>query len=185
MTSRKGGHDTLFIVAIGESVELRHLLNEPELELTDDRWHGCTPLAARALWLFSYRRCVTVSRSAGLVRIDTRRFWVMTSTRTIRIEDIARIVCRAQGLPTVWRPWYALAGGSMVDSDVALYYVALSLRRTEEEVPLFTLLESLPMPDGVVTKLTGGSDGDRVGDEGVARLVTQLHDYLGLPIGRR
>lgn len=164
---------------------LRHLLIEPELEMTDDRWHGCTPLALRILWLLSYRRCVTVDRAAGQVRIDTRRFWFVASTRIIRVDSVARVVCSAQAMPTGLQPWRLFTSRSMVDADVAFYYVALVLRDGREEIPLFTLIESLPAEDGVLTRLSGDSDGNRIGDEGATRLVTQLQDYLGLARVRR
>ena len=159
---------------------MRHLLIEPELELTEYRWHGCTPLTVRILWLFSYRRCVTVDRRVGQVRIDTRRFWFFSSTQIVDAKNVARIVCRAQAVPTGFPLWRVFAARSMVNSDVAFYCVALRLRDSTEEVPLFTVIESLPVTDGVLTRLTGASDGDRIGDEGATRLVAQLRDYLGL-----
>ena len=164
---------------------MHHLLIEPELKLTDYSWHGCTPLAVRILWLFSYRRCVTVDRRVGQVRIETRRFWFASSTRTFKTDKVAGIVCRAQALPTGFPLWRALAlDRPLVDTDVAFYYVALRLRDSADEVPLFTVVESLPVADGPLTRLTGESDGDRIGDEGTTRLLSQLREYLGLAKGR-
>lgn len=165
---------------------MRHLLIEPELKLTDYSWHGCTPLAVRMLWLFSYRRCVTVDRRVGQVRIETRRFWFASSTRILRTDQVAGIACRAQALPTGFPLWRIFAQGRpMLDTDVAFYFVALRLRDSADEVPLFTVLESLPVEDGPFTQLTGDSDGDRIGDEGATRLLTQLREYLGLAKGRQ
>ena len=160
---------------------MRHLLIEPEVELTDYRWHGCTPLAVRILWLFSYRRCVTVDRRRGHVCIDTRRFWFFSKAQIVDAGRVTRIVCQAQALPTGFPLWRLFAvDRSMVNSDVAFYYVALRLRDSSDEVPLFTVIESLPATVGPLTRLTGGSDGNRIGDEGATRLLTQLRDYLGL-----
>ena len=165
---------------------MHHLLIEPEIELTDYRWQGSTPLAARILWLFSYRRTVTIDRRLGHVRIETRRFWILSSTQIINIDRVARLMCRAQALPTGFPLWRLFASdGSMIDTDVAFYCVALRLRDSGDEVPLFTVIESLPVRDGLLTRLTGTSDDNRIGDEGTTRLLEQLRDYLGLAKGRQ
>jgi hypothetical protein len=165
---------------------LRHLLIEPELALTEHRWHGCTPLALRVLSLFSYRRCVTVDRVRREVRIATRRFWFFSHIRKVRLDEVERLVCRAQAMPTGFPLWrvFSIGGGPMVDSDIAFYYFALRLRQSSEEVPLFTVLESLPVEDDWMTRVTGESDGDRIGDEGATHLLDQLREYLGLEKGR-
>jgi hypothetical protein len=165
---------------------LHHLLIEPEIELTDYRWQGCTPLPVRILWLFSYRRTVTIDRRLGAVRIETRRFWILSSTHIINTDRVAGLVCRAQALPTGFPLWRVFTlERSLVDADVAFYFVALRLRDSGDEVPLFTVIESLPTQDGPLTRLTGVSDDNRIGDEGTTRLLKQLGDYLGLTKGHQ
>jgi hypothetical protein len=169
----------------GSRVVLRHLLIEPEIKLTDYRWEGSTPLSVRLLWFFSYRRTVTVDRRLGVVRIETRRFWVLSSTQIINTDRVARLVCHAQAMPTGFPFWRVFATDrAMVNTDIAFYFVALRLRDSADEVPLFTVIESLPVKDGPMTGLAGESDGNRIGDEGATRLLTQLRDYLGLGQGR-
>jgi hypothetical protein len=160
---------------------VRHLLIEPELRQSEDRWTATTPLIARALWLFSYRRRVTIDRRRGQLRIDTWRFWLAASTRVVPIARIERIVCEAQALPTGFSLLRFFYGpGLGFSTDLAMYYIALRLRDDGTELPLFTLIESQPADDGVLARLTGAADETRTGDEGVARFLTELHTCLGL-----
>ena len=163
---------------------MRHLLIEPELTLTDYRWHGCTPLFVRILWLHSYRRCVTVDRNRGEVVIDTRWLWFLRTTRSVAFARIERLVCSAQALPTGFALWRAFAmERPIVDTEVAFYFVALKTRDSAEEIPLFTVVESLPGDDSGIERLAGDACGPRIGDEGSTRLMAQLRDYLGLNKG--
>jgi hypothetical protein len=160
-------------------------LIEPELVLTDYRWHGCTPLFVRILWLFSYRRCVTVDRNRALVEIETRWLWFLRSSRSVAFARIERLVCEAQSLPTGFPLWRAFAlDRPLIETEVAFYCLALKMRDSGDEIPLFTVLESLPTDGGSLERLAGDTSGPRIGDEGTTRLMAQLQDYLGLKKGR-
>jgi len=165
--------------AVEIPVTVHHLLIEPELQESENRWIGTTPLFVRVLWLFSYRRSVTVDRRSRQVRIDTRRFWLAESTRIVPLARIERLVCEAQALPTGFSLWrFFITAGSGLSTDLAMYYVALRLRDDAEEVPLFTLIESLPGDGGALERLAGVDDDDRIGDEGTTRFLAELRQYL-------
>ena len=165
---------------------MRHLLIEPELALTDYRWHGCTPLFVRILSLFSYRRCVTVDRNRQQLQIDTRWLWFLRSSRSVAFARIERLVCEAQALPTGFPLWRAFVmERPLVETDVAFYFVALKMRDSGDEIPLFTVIESLPADGDGLQVLAGDADEPRIGDEGVTHLIAQLQTYLGLNKDRR
>jgi len=159
-----------------------HLLIEPELARSEHRLTATTPLFVRALYLFSYRRLVTIDRRLEHVRIDTRRFWLAENTRIVALASIERVVCEAQALPTgfsLWRFFYSQDSG--LSTDLAMFYIALRLRDARGEVPLFTLIESQPGDGTLLERLAGDADDVRVGDEGVTRFLAELNDALGLP----
>jgi hypothetical protein len=146
---------------------MNHLYLAPDLEVSADRLHGCTPWLVRALWLFSFCRCVTVSRRLNHLIITTRWLWLY----------------RAQAIPSlsIWR-YLSLDGSAL--SDSALFMISLALKHSEEELPLFTVWEEQP---------TGESDwldelaGERtatpeIGDEEAGSVVEMLRKFIGVRI---
>jgi hypothetical protein len=160
---------------------------QTRLEVTADRLRGCTPWAARLLWLCSFEQCVTIDRRARSVTVETRRLWVRRSRRSIPFEAVARIVYRAQAIPglspsrlLLWLLWWGDPG----EADSAFFFVSLALRDTLEELPLFTVWESQPRPTDWLDRLAGGPEPDPrlLGDESAGSIVDLLHRYLGVPV---
>jgi hypothetical protein len=154
----------------------------PNFEVSADRLHGCTSWLVRGLWLFSYARCVTVSRGSSRVTISTRRLWLWRTVRRIRFDQVSRIVFRAQAVPSldVWR-YLSLDDSAM--SDSAFFLISLALKDSGEELPLFTVWEEQPEPSDWLGDLAGGGVGAPViGDETAGRVVGLLQRYIGVPI---
>jgi hypothetical protein len=165
------------------SAAMNHLYLAPRFEVSADGLHGCTPWPVRLLSLFSFCRCVTVSRRLNHVIIATRWLWLWHRSRLIRFDQVSRIIYRAQAIPSLnfWR-YLSLDDSAM--SDSALFMISLSLKHSEEELPLFTVWEEQP---------TGESDwldelaGDRaqtpeVGDEAAESVVETLQKFLRVRI---
>jgi hypothetical protein len=164
---------------------MNHLSLAPRFELSTDKLHGCTPWPARILWLFSYCRCVTVSRSLSQLVIRTRRLWLWRRIRIVRFEQVSRIVFRAQAIPalTFWR---YLSLGSSATADSALFMISLALKDGTEELPLFTIWEQQPDDDDPLHE----HDGDplqavEIGDEVATRVVDLLSEYIGVRVAPR
>jgi hypothetical protein len=140
----------------------------PQIELSAERLTARTALLARALWLFSYERCVTVDRHARRVTIETRRLWAWCTTRVISFEDVARIVYRSAAPPS---------------ADSAFFLISLALRSEHLELPLFAVWEQQPREPDLLDELAGTrSDPRRIGDEAAGSVVALLREYLGVPI---
>lgn len=162
---------------------MNHLYLAPNLEVSADRLHGCTPWPVRLVWLFSFCRCVTVSRRLNHLIITTRWLWLWRKSRLIRFDQVSRIIYRAQAIPSlsIWR-YLSLDGSAL--SDSALFMISLALKHSEEELPVFTVWEEQP---------TGESDwldelaGERaatpeIGDEAADSVVELLQKFIGVRI---
>jgi hypothetical protein len=157
----------------------------PKIDIGTDRVYGCTSLAAQLLWLFSYRRSVTVNRRTQQVTVTTRMLWVWQRVRVIPFSRISRIIFRAQTLPTLsfWR--YLSPDAS---SDSAFFLISIALKdelsgRDADELALFTVWEQQPRAPDLLDKLAGvRQDLYRVGDEASTAIVQTLREYLGVPI---
>jgi hypothetical protein len=140
---------------------------------------------ARLLWLFSYCRCVTVSRPLQHLVISTRRIWFWRKVRRIRFDQVSRIVYRAQAIPSL-SIWRYLSLDNSDTSDSALFLISLALNDGVEEVHLFTIWEQQPQSgdwlDGPAGEVRGGED---IGDEAAGNVLELLHKYLGVPIRPR
>lgn len=160
---------------------MNHLFLAPKLEISPDRLHGCTPWLMRLLWLFSYRRCVTVSRRLSHLIISTRRLWLWHKTRLIRFDQVSRIVYRAQEIPTL-NFWRYLSFDDSEISDSALFMISLALKDGTEE-PLFTVWEQEPLPGDWLDALAGEpATAAEIGDEAAGTVVELLRRYMGVPI---
>lgn len=165
---------------------MSHLLIRPDTARSERKWHGCTPRIARALSLYSWRRCVTVDRGLRHVLIETSWLWFGRHTRVVSFDRIARVVCRAQALPTGFsiRRFFSNRDSGVL-AEVAFFFIALELKDSTEEVPLCTLLESVPRERGPLRRLLAAVDGSddgpaRIGDEGMSAVMHELREYLGL-----
>ena len=164
---------------------MNHLSVAPHFELSTERLHGCTPWLARILWLFSYCRCVTVSRSLSQLVIRTRWLWVWRQIRIIRFEQVSRIIFRAQAIPTL-DFWRYLSLGSAPTSDSALFLISLALKGSTEELPLFTIWEQQPDEgDALDDPAADPVQAAEIGDEVAGRVVTLLSKYIGVRVAPR
>lgn len=159
---------------------MNHLYLAPKFEVLPDRLHGCTSRFARALWLFSYCRCVTVSPRLRHLIISTRRLWLWQKDRLISFDQVARIVYRAQAIPTL-NIWRYLSFDEEV-SDSAMFMISLRLKHGVEEVPLFTVWEQQPVGDDWLDELAGDREPPEVGDEAAESVVEVLQRFIGVPI---
>jgi hypothetical protein len=151
----------------------------PRLSATAEALQGCTPWLARALWLFSYERCVTVSPRRAHVIVSTRRLWCLRSTRVVSFEQVSHIVFRALPVPTLslWR-YLSDAGPTS-----AFFLISLALKDASE-VSLFTVWQAQPRRQDWLDRLAGCNVDDvRVGDEAAGEIVALLRRYIGVPIG--
>jgi hypothetical protein len=152
----------------------------PNIDVDTDHLHGCTPLAARLLWLFSYSRCVTVNRKLQRVVVSTRWLWLWRRVHVIPFDRVSRIVYRAQALPSLslWR--YLTSDGS---SDSAFFLISIALKGDSSELALFTVWEQQPREPDLLDKLAGlRQDPYRIGDESSRAIVEMLREYIGVPI---
>src|ERR1700744_2017667 len=95
----------------------------PKIDVQADRISGCTSGVAQFLLLFFYSRAVTVDRRKQRVAVTTRWFWLWNVERSIPFDRVARIVYRAQGLPSLSLARYlSLRNTDMCDS--AIFYIA-------------------------------------------------------------
>jgi hypothetical protein len=161
---------------------MNHLYLAPKFEISTDRLHGCTSWFARALWLFSYCRCVTVSPRLRHLIISTRRLWLWQKDRLISFDQVARIVYRAQAIPTL-NIWRYLSSDEEA-SDSAMFLISLRLKHGVEEVPLFTVWEQQPVGEDWLDELAGDrDDAPEIGDEAAESIVELLQKFIGVPIG--
>jgi len=150
----------------------------PQLLVTADRIHGCTPWLVRLLSLFSFGRCVTVDRRRQHVIITMQVLW-WRRTRVVPREGILRIAYRAQAIP-VFAPWRYLSLEESGHSDSALFFICLELT-DRSELPLFTVWERQPRDPDWLDRLAGMPvSAPRIGDEEAGRIVGLLQEYLGL-----
>jgi hypothetical protein len=156
----------------------------PQIDADGERLHVCTSPFVRLLWLLSYRRCLTIERGSGAIRISTQHLWVRRRERIIHRDEVSHIVYRAQALPSLnlWR-YVSLDGGAA--SDAALFLISLALKNHADEEPLFTVWQAQPDSTDWLDRLAGaGPDAPSTGDEAAGSLVELLHNYLGVPIAQ-
>jgi hypothetical protein len=156
----------------------------PQIDADGERLHVCTSPFVRLLWLLSYRRCLTVERSSGEIRISTQRLWVWRRERIVHRDEVSRVVYRAQALPSLnlWR-YVSLDDGAT--SDAALFLVSLAFKQRAEEEPLFTVWQSQPSSADWLDRLAGAEpDEPSTGDEAAGSLVELLRSYLGVPVAQ-
>jgi hypothetical protein len=159
----------------------------PKIDVKSDRISGCTPWVAQLLVLFFYSRAVTVDRRRQRVIVTTRWFWIWIVERTIPFNRVARIVYRAQGLPS-FSPYRYL---SLRDTDVcdsAIYLISIAIKdaaddkRARTELTLFSVWEQQPREADWIDRLAGIRTNTLIGDETSGAIVDILHEYLGVPI---
>ena len=160
----------------------------PNIEVQGDRVSGCTPWLAQLLVLFFYCRSVTVDRRRQRVLVTTRWFWILNYPQIIPFDRVARIIYRAQGLPSLSPyPYLSLRTTDVCDSAFFLISIAIKDaaedRRAHRELTLFTVWEQQPRQRDWIDKLAGiRTDNTRIGDETSGAIVDILHEYLGVPI---
>jgi hypothetical protein len=159
----------------------------PNIEVKGDRVSGCTPWLAQALGLFFYNRAVVVDRSRRRVLVTTRWFWIWQVARTIPFDRIARIIYRAQGMPSL-SPYRYLSIRNSDVCDSAFFFISIAVkdsaddRRAHDELSLFTVWEQQPRDRDWIDQLAGIKTNTRIGDETSGAIVDILHEYLGVPI---
>jgi hypothetical protein len=166
-------------------MDLLHIA--PDIEVKPDRVSGCTPWLAQLLVLFFYSRSVTVDRRRQHVLVATRWFWVWQAMRTIPFNRIARIIYRAQGIPSLSPSRYlSLRNTDVCDSAIFLISIAVKDaaedKRAHTELMLFTVWEQQPRERDWIDRLAGIRTNTRIGDETSGAIVDILHEYLGVPI---
>lgn len=73
----------------------------PDVSIDDlDRLVARSALLVRLLTLFSYVRTVTVDHKRRVAHLETRFFWVLTSKRAIRFDEISHLSYAYSSLPT-------------------------------------------------------------------------------------
>jgi hypothetical protein len=160
----------------------------PKIEVKADHVCGSTPWIVQLLVLFFYSRTVTVDRRRHRVLVATRCFWLWNIERTIAFDRVARIIYRAQGMPSLSTVRYlSLRNTDLCDS--AFFFISIAIKdaaedkRARDELLLFTVWEQQPRDTGWIDRLAGiRADSDRVGDETSGAIVDILHEYLGVPI---
>jgi hypothetical protein len=159
----------------------------PKLEVKPDRISGCTPWVAQLLVLFFYSRAVLVDRKRQRVVVKTRWLWIWNVERTIPFDRVARIVYRAQGLPSLSLARYlSLRNTDMCDS--AIFYIAIAIKdaaddkRARTELMLFSVWEQQPRDPDWIDRLAGIRTNTQIGDETSGAIVDILHEYLGVPV---
>jgi hypothetical protein len=164
-----------------------HLRIAPNIEVKGDRLSGATPWLAQLLVLFFYCRSVTVDRRRQEIRVTTRWFWMLQFPQTLPFNRIARIVYRAQGLPSFSLFRY-LSPRNTDACDSAFFLISIAIkddaadRRASRELTLFTVWEQQPRESGWIDRLAGIRTSTRIGDETSGAIVDILHEYLGVPI---
>lgn len=143
----------------------------PRLLIDEQRLTACTHPLARLLWLFSYVRRVTVDRQRRQVTVATTWLWCQRRTRVIAFDQITRIICCGQSMPT-------LSG-----AEPAFFLISLGLKDGAPDIELFTVIE--PSSSRWLDSLSGAAqDPARLGDEAAVKIVDLLHRYIGAPIAR-
>jgi hypothetical protein len=159
----------------------------PKLEVKPDHISGGTPWVAQLLVLFFYSRAVLVDRKRQRVVVKTRWFWIWNVERTVPFDRVARIVYRAQGLPSLSLARYlSLRNTDMCDS--AVFYIAIAIKdaaddkRARTELMLFSVWEQQPRDPDWIDRLAGIRTNTQIGDENSGAIVDILHEYLGVPV---
>jgi hypothetical protein len=159
----------------------------PNIEVRGDRVSGCTPWLAQLLVLFFYRRSVVVDRRRRRVLVTTRWFWILQYPQIIPFDRIARIIYRAQGLPSL-SPYRYLSLRNTDVCDSAFFLISIAIkdaaedRRARRELTLFSVWEQQPRDRDWIDALAGIRTNTRVGDETSGAIVDILHEYLGVPV---
>jgi len=162
----------------------------PQIEVKADCIEGYTALAAQALVLFAYSRGVTIDRVRQQVLVTTRWFWFWATTRRIPFDRVARIIYRAQAVPSFSPGRYVtLRSGDLGES--AFFFISLAIKQTaedkrsNEELPLFSVWEQQPQEPRWLDRAAGvRTNPSRIGDETAGEIVDLLRDYLDVPISR-
>ena len=155
----------------------------PTVSTDHDCVRGCTGWVTRVLYLFSYCRHVAVNRGSQRITVVTTWLWLFRSVREIGFDQVSRIICRGQGMPTLL-PWRYLSEESEGYAS-AFFLISLALK-DGEELTLFTIWEQQPREHDWLDQLAGGaSNVAQVGDEASVSIVNLLHEYLAVPIARR
>jgi hypothetical protein len=160
----------------------------PEIDVHSDQIRGCTAWAAQLLVLFAYARYVTIDRRRRRVTVSIRLLWLWKVERIIPFDRVARIIYRAQGVPSFSPLRYLLLqGGDVVES--AFYYISLGIKanaddkHAREELALFSVWEQQPRAPDMFDKLAGvRTNPNLVGDEVSGAIVDMLREYLAVPI---
>jgi hypothetical protein len=140
----------------------------PVVTAEGNHLRGQTARFARLLWLFSYVRSVDVDRNRRRITVRTTWLWVFHREQVVGFDQVQRIVCQAQGLP----------------SESALFLISLALEGGDE-LSLFTVWEQQPRERDWLDELAGEPRSDlRVGDEAAVSIIDLLREYLGVPIAR-
>jgi hypothetical protein len=141
----------------------------PVVTAEDSHLRGQTGWLVRLLCLFSYVRSVDIDRNRRRITVRTIWLWIFRREQVIDFEQVRRIVCQAQGMP----------------SESALFLISLALEGGRE-LPLFTVWEQQPRERDWLDKLAGEPRSDlRVGDEAAVSIIDLLREYLCVPIARR
>jgi hypothetical protein len=157
----------------------------PKLLVSATCLRARTPWVARAIWLFSFDRQVSVDRALRRVTIATRRIWIWRNRRVVPFERINRIVLRAQTFPG-FAFLSAISFGFLPGADAALFMISLGLTGGSEEVNLFTVVEDESDDSDWLDALTSDKPTEpRLGDEGTSEIVNHLRDFLGVPVASR
>jgi hypothetical protein len=140
----------------------------PVVTAEENRLRGQTAWLVRLLGLFSYVRSVDIDRNSRRILVRTIWLWVFRRQQVVGFEQVKRIICQAQGLP----------------SESALFLISLALE-SGRELSLFTVWEQQPRERDWLDELAGEPRSDlRVGDEAAVSIIDLLREYLGVPIAR-
>ena len=159
----------------------------PKLLVSPTCLRARTPLVARAIWLFSFDRQVSVDRALRRVTIATRRLWIWRDRRVVPFERINRIVLQAQAF-SGFALLSTISFGFLPGADAALFMISLGLTGGVEEVNLFTVVEDEVgryRIGSTQATSSGKPESSRLGDEGTSEIVNHLRDFLGVPVASR
>ena len=154
----------------------------PQLIVGVDRLQSRTASFARALWLYSYDRQITIDRLVRKITIDTKLAWFSRRRTSVSFDRVRRIVLRAQKLPGMGLlsvPPFSLLPGA----DSAFFVISLALDNSADELALFTIWQEQDGDGGWLDSLVSSeTDSASLGDESAERVVALLREYLGVPV---
>jgi hypothetical protein len=160
----------------------------PRIEVKSDCIRGSTALAAQCLVLFAYCRAVTIDRARRQVVVTTRQFWFWERKRRVPFDCVARIIYRAQGVPSFSPLRYVTLQGSTL-GESAFFFISLAIKQTaedkraNEELALFSVWEQQPREADWLDRIAGVRiNTNRIGDETAGAIVDLVREYLAVPI---